>query len=833
MLLTSLILMAATQAPADYPFRPVSFDHVHMEGGFWGARLQTNRQVTVRYDFDKCAETGRLDNFAKAGGLMEGAHQGFIFDDSDVFKVIEGAAYTLATHPDPELDAFLDDLIAKIAAAQEDDGYLYTARTLHPDEPHDTAGPQRWQKVSLGSHELYNVGHLYEAAVAHFQATGKRSLLEIALKNAELVASVFGADGRHDVPGHQEIEIGLVKLFRITGERRFLDLARFFLDQRGHMEGRPLQQVAAQRAYWQDHLPVTQQSEAVGHAVRAAYMYSAMADVAALDRDQDYVRAIDRLWSNVTERKLYLTGGIGARHAGEAFGDDYELPNAEAYNETCAAIANALWNHRMFLLHGEARYVDVLERILYNGFLAGISLNGDRFFYPNPLASHQRPTTQGAGGRSAWFGCSCCPVNVVRFLPSLPGMIYATRGRSLYTNLYASGSAELEVGSAEVRMLQSGDYPWDGKVRLMVDAVADPAARSGGGGARFALHLRIPAWAVGEATPGGLYRSSVSPGWRARLNGKAIAARRDAAGYLVLDRYWRPGDMVDLEFDMPVRRTYCLEAVAANHGRVALERGPLVYCLEGVDHGGRVHDLVLRPQDEIRATTAPADLDPSGVLDVRMVLQGPAARAVLAEHGERPLQPAQITAIPYYAWAHRELGEMAVWLAEDPGVADPSPPPTLFSQSQVRVSHCWDADSAWAVNDLRVPQSSGDHSLPRLTFWPHRGGSEWIEIELAENAELGGFEVYWFDDSGQGQCRVPSAWRLLYRAPGDAPGVWQEVPGIRSAAPGATSLGIAADRFNRVRFPAVTMAALRLEVEMQSGFSAGILEMRPLSPSRR
>ncbi|MBM4081180.1 MAG: glycoside hydrolase family 127 protein, partial [Planctomycetes bacterium] len=416
---TALLVSAAWAAGRDYPIQPVPFTAVRVRDEFWQPRMETNRAVTVWYDLKKCEETGRIDNFAKAAGLMKGEFRGIPFDDSDVYKVIEGAAYSLALQPDPKLDKYLDEIIAKIAAAQEPDGYLYTARRLFPAEKMPAmSGRERWSNLA-SSHELYNVGHLYEAAVAHFLATGKRSLLDVALRNADFICQTFGpgADQRKDPPGHQEIEMGLVKLYRVTAERKYLDQAKFFLDQRGRPEGHKLR-----GAGQQDHKPVVEQDEAVGHSVRACYMYSGMADVAALTGDAAYLRAIDRLWENVVGKKLYLTGGVGARPKGEAFGDAHELPNSTAYTETCAAIANALWNHRMFLLHGHAQYLDVLERIIYNGFLAGVALSGDQFFYPNPLeADGKRRFNHGGATRQPWFGCACCPVNVVRFIPSLAG----------------------------------------------------------------------------------------------------------------------------------------------------------------------------------------------------------------------------------------------------------------------------------------------------------------------------------------------------------------------------------------------------------------------------
>lgn len=460
--LTLTLLAGCTQQQTrDYPIQPVPFTQVEILDGFWRPRFDINREVTIPYNFQKCEETGRISNFAKAGDLEVGEFEGIFFNDSDVFKVIEGASYSLQLNPDPELEQYLDDVIAKIAAAQEEDGYLYTNRTIEPEKAADEGGTERWTNLEV-FHELYNVGHLYEAAVAHYQATGKRTLLEVALMNADLILEVFGPDKNMGVPGHEEIEIGLVKLYRVTGEEKYLNLARFFVEQRGNAEGHELY-----GKYAQDHEPVLQQGEAVGHAVRAGYLYSGVADVAALTGEDTYVQAIDRIWMNVVSKKLYLTGGIGSSRRGEAFGSNYELPNATAYNETCAAIANMLWNHRLFLLKGDSKYMDVFERTLYNGFLAGVSMEGDTFFYPNPLEFDGVYTfNQGSVGRKPWFDCSCCPVNVVRMIPSLPGYIYAVREHEVFVNLYINSQASLQVAGTPLTITQQSQYPWNGTILL-------------------------------------------------------------------------------------------------------------------------------------------------------------------------------------------------------------------------------------------------------------------------------------------------------------------------------------------------------------------------------
>lgn len=621
----------------DYPVRPVPFTKVRISEGFWFPRMETNRKVTIPFDFRKCEETGRIDNFAKAGGLMEGRFEGIYFNDSDVFKVMEGAAYSLSLHPDPELEKYLGDLIYKIAAAQEDDGYLYTARTIDPENPPRNSGPERWSNLK-DNHELYNVGHMYEAAVAHHLATGKRTFLDVAIKNADLIDTVFGPEKKRAVPGHQEIEIGLVKLYRVTGDEKYLKLAKFFLDGRGYAGSRSLY-----GSYCQDHKPVVEQDEAIGHAVRAAYMYSGMADVAALSGDKGYVMAIDRIWEDVVSRKLYITGGIGAKHSGEAFGEGYELPNRSAYNETCAAIANILWNQRLFLLHGDAKYIDVLERTLYNGFLSGVSMEGNLFFYPNPLES------MGNHKRSPWFNCSCCPTNVVRFLPSLPGYVYAVQDRNLYVNLFIASSALLRVKDLTVRLKQTTDYPWEGNLTIMVD----PERQT-----EFTMHVRIPGWARNRPVPGNLYRYVREEKEKAviRVNGKEINLQM-RKGFAMIKRSWQKGDVVELHLPMPVRHVVSHENVKGNMGKVALERGPIVYCAEWKDNNGRVLNLLVSPDDDFKAEFK------HDMLNGVTVLKGNAYGLYSSKGGDSVTKKKQtVIFIPYYAWAHRGEGEMAVWI---------------------------------------------------------------------------------------------------------------------------------------------------------------------------
>lgn len=634
------------EASGDYPYQPVEFNRVRLTDDFWLPRLDTNRVVTLPYDFIKCEETGRIDNFAVAGGKKEGEFRGRRYDDSDVFKVMEGAAYSLQTYPDPELEAYMDSLIRLFAAAQEEDGYLYTCRTINPATLPPRAGEKRWSNLR-DSHELYNIGHMYEAAVAHYRATGRKNFLDIALKSADHVCETFGPgeDQLHGVPGHQEIEIGLVKLYRLSGEQKYLDMARYFLDQRGNSENRELYSYGedgSNRVYTQDHLPVTQQEEALGHAVRAAYMYSGMADVAALTGDPDYLNALEKLWNNVTGKKMYITGGIGSTYDGEAFGDNYELPNLTAYCETCAAIANMLWNQRLFLLHGDVRYIDVLERTLYNNFLAGVSVHGDKFFYPNPLES------DGTHQRSPWFDCACCPTNVVRFMPSLPGYVYARDKDNIYVNLFIGSSAEVDMPFGKVVLEQETAYPQDGKLKIRVVEVPENS--------KFTLNIRIPGWARDEAVPTDLYRFMNESGDEAEIyiNGEKAEFRLEKA-YAKFHREWQAGDRVEVNFPMEARKIVAHDSVTENRGRMCIQRGPLVYAAEGADNEGEVRCILLEKDVQFKERYR-QDISP-GVIS--LAAKGRKLTPVSGQ-GDRE-RPAEITLIPYFAWAHRGANEMLVW----------------------------------------------------------------------------------------------------------------------------------------------------------------------------
>ncbi len=631
----------------DYPVKPVEFTKVKIMDDFWLPRIETNQKVTIPFAMEQNRITGRVDNFAIAGGLKTGEYKGERYNDTDVYKVMEGAAYTLATHPDQELEGALDELIEVIGAAQEEDGYLFTPRTASPDRPVMGIGEERWSNLAV-SHELYNAGHMYEAAVAHYQATGKRSFIDIAIKNADLLVRTFGPDKLRATSGHQEVEIGLVKLYRVTGNHDYLKLAKYFLDQRGkdlelkvYPEGHRFS-IYNDPIQIQAHKPVLEQDEAVGHAVRAMYMYAGMADVAALIGSAPYIQAIDRLWKNVVNKKMALTGGLGAYHDRERFGENYELPNLTAYNETCAAIGSVFWNLRLFLLHQDAKYMDVLERTLYNAVIVGVSLEGDTFFYPNPLASDGKfRFNKGAACRQPWFGTACCPGNISRFIPSVPGYIYASTDDGIYVNLFVGSEAEVDLRGNTVRLKQKTLYPWEGKIRLTVA----PARES-----EFTIFVRIPGWALNRPVPGDLYRYTEEVKERPMLsvNNENIAIDVKK-GYARIQRLWKDGDVVVLDLPMPVRRVLSHPNVIEDAGKVALERGPLIYCVEGIDHGGKALDIVLPDDEELHPEMNPDLLKGLTVIKGKALLEG---------------KEIELTAIPYYAWSHRGVGEMAVWLIQ-------------------------------------------------------------------------------------------------------------------------------------------------------------------------
>lgn len=630
--LACAVLGTAAQAQ-EYPITAVPLTAVRLTDRFWAPRLETNRTVTIPHILRQNELTGRVDNFLKAARRKTGPYQGQRYNDTDVYKVIEAASWSLAARPDAALDRRLDELIGVIAAAQEPDGYLYTPRSVDPANPAPGAGPERWSWLHT-SHELYDQGHLIEAAVAHFTAIGKRTLLNVAIRSADLICRVFGPSARRDVPGHEEIELALVKLSRVTGDRKYLETAAFFVDQRGRPHGveHPLFEPGSRfsmyndLAYRQDHAPVETQRSAVGHAVRATYLYAAMTDIATL-LDTGLAATVRALFGDVTGKKMYVTGGLGSEGRTEAFAGDYVLPN-RAYAETCASVGGILWYHRLFLRDGASAPYDVLERTLYNGYLSGVSLAGNTFFYQNPLVS------DGRVERSAYFDVACCPANLSRLMAQLPGLIYAQRESTLYVGLFAASEADVRIAGVPMKVTQRTGYPWTGEVAIAL-APERPID--------LTLAIRIPGWARNEPVHTDLYRLADVAAERVALSvNRRPVPLTVQDGFATIRRRWRKGDVVDLTLPMPVRRVLANDAVADDRGRAAIQRGPIVYCVESADNGP-LGTLRLPLDAQFAHTFAPDLLN--GVEAITSTADG-----------------RTITAVPYYAWNNRGRGEMAVWV---------------------------------------------------------------------------------------------------------------------------------------------------------------------------
>ena len=794
-LMAALLLPVSAQKKEayGYPINPVPFTSVKVTPGtFWGQRLEASRKVTVPLAFSKCEETGRYTNFSNAAAHLKDPSKvfkvgGLAFDDTDPYKTLEGAAYILQTYPDKKLEAYCDSVIDVIGTAQEPDGYLYTARTQNPQQPHEWAGDKRWSMDEDLSHELYNLGHMVEGAVAYYQATGKRKFLDIACRYADCAIREVGPNpGQMTVvPGHQIAEMAMARLYLVTGNQKYIDFAKYLLDYRG--------KTTIKHEYSQAHKPVIEQDEAVGHAVRAAYMYAGMADVAALTGDKDYIKAIDAIWDNIVTKKYYITGGIGATSNGEAFGANYELPNMSAYCETCAAIGNVYVNHRLFLLHGDSKYYDVLERTLYNGLISGVSLEGNGFFYPNPLES------MGQHQRQAWFGCACCPSNICRFIPSLPGYIYAVKDRNVYVNLFLSNKGNLAVGGKKVVLSQTTEYPWNGNIAVTIDQNA---------AGQFALKIRVPGWVKNQVVPSNLYQYSDGKrlNYQILVNGQRVGAISDD-GYYTIDRKWKKGDKVQIHFDMEPRTVRANNKVEADRGMISVERGPLVYCAEHPDNNFDIMGALINQNPQFRLGKGEIAGTPI------QTLVTDAQTLNFNKQGRLQAEDQTLTLIPYYAWCHRGSGKMRVWLPQDLNATNPSQPATLASESKVS-SSTEKMPALSAINDRLVPKDENDRSVPYTHWWPKNNTTEWLGYEFPDESTVQSVTVYWYDDGPWGGCRVPQSWRVLYQ---DAQGNWNPVTGADGY---PTDKGAACT----VNFDPVKTKALRLEIVLPSDNSAGLFE---------
>jgi len=802
-LATTVAVVCSAQQSADKTIREVSFTNVHLTDRFWAPRIEINRTVSIPSAFKQCELNGRFDNFALAGGLIKGEHKGdFPFDDTDPYKIIEGASYSLAVKYDAKLDAYLDSVITLIGAAQEPDGYLTTCVTNKCTRLSRWWGTHKWEK--LNSHELYNCGHLYESAVAHYQATGKRTFLNIAIKNADLVCKTFGPkEGQKHVPsGHPIVEMGLCKLYKVTGDKKYLDMAKYFVEETGRgTDGHRL------NAYSQDHMPILKQEEIVGHAVRAGYLFSGVADVAALTHDTAYFHAICRIWNNLATKKLYITGGMGSRAQGEGFGPNYELHNMNAYAETCASIANVYWNYRMFLATGDSKYYDVLERALYNGVISGVSLSGDKFFYDNPLES------MGQHQRAPWFGCACCPGNITRFVASVPKYMYATEDDGIFVNLYVASNSKIALGKKSVAIEQSTDYPWNGKVKLTVTPESSSA---------FALKLRIPGWADKEPVPGSDLYSFTTPlksSYTVSVNGKKLQGKT-LNGYFVINRKWKKGDVVELNLPMEVRRVKANENVRADRGLLSFERGPVMYCMEGVDLDDHHVFNKFIPESATFACNYVADK-----LNGIMELSG-TAKELEEINGQMTEKEVPVKLIPYSTWDNRGSDEMAVWIPTAAKYAKPTPMSTIASRAKsfTIVSAPIQKDGiamerredCYGVNDQWDPISSDDMSKPYWYFWLKEGTEESIEYEFDVPETVKQASVYWLDfDHYDGNYRVPQSWKLQYKD-GDN---WKDVEALNA-------YGCKKNCYNTTDFKSVKTTGIRLVIQLQKGESGGVIEWK-------
>ena len=794
-LLLSVIGVASISlsAAAQTQIQEVPFPQVHLNDGFWSPRIEINRTVSIPSAFHECEVNGRFDNFAIAAGLMKGEHRGdFSFDDTDPYKVIEGASYSLAVHYDAKLDHYLDSVINIIAKAQEPDGYLTTCVTNKCTRLSGWWGTHKWEKIN--SHELYNSGHLIESAVAHYRATGKKTFLNVAIKNADLVCKTFGPnEGQiHRPGGHPIIEMALCKLYKVTGNKKYLEGAKYFVDETGRCtDGHHPSE------YSQDHMPILQQQEIVGHAVRAGYLYSGVADVAALTGDKAYFEALKRIWENMSSKKLFITGGIGSRPQGEGFGPNYELYNHTAYCETCAAIANVYWNYRMFLATGESKYIDVCERALYNNVLSGVSLSGDKFFYDNVLES------DGEHERQKWFGCACCPGNITRFVASVPGYMYAQQGRDIYVNLYAQGKAKI----GKVELEQTTNYPWDGKISIKVAK----------GAGKFAIKLRIPSWLKTSPTNNNLYAyADAAKNYSISVNGHALYPENH--DYFTITRSWKKGDVIELNFPMDVRRIVANDNAEDDRGKVALERGPIVFCLEGSDQAdGKVFNKYI-----LNSANISAQYD-ANLLNGVMTLSGNAKE--LQQDGT--VKDVKFRAIPYSTWNNRGAQQMEVWVANTPAKAVSTLAETIASKAmtfsnrgpiQNDAPETAPVDS-WAggVNDQWEPKRSSDISKPYHYWWLKRGTTEAVSYQFDKEYEVSNVQVYWLEfDHYDGDFRTPESWALYYK---DANGEWREVENH-------SAYTVQKDCYNSVDFKPVRTTGLKILAKLRKGESGGVLEWK-------
>ena len=740
---------------------PLPFHEVEMTSEFWRPRLITQRKVLVPFAFEK-TEPG-VSHLQAAADFLEGkkveGHRPHRFIDSDLYKVMEGAAYLAQLQDDPELEEQFDRIVKVISAAQEPDGYLYPSHTTGVGTEKSMMGNKPYTFV-VHSHELYNMGHLYEAAIAYYQATGKDQLLKVAEKNAQHVNKVFFKgdpnynDGKpiKQAPGHQEMELALVKLFKVTGKKLYLEMAEQFLEIRGKTYV-PDGEGVMSPTYAQQHAPLEDQKEAVGHAVRATYLYSAMADIASLRKKNSYTKALHKIWANITDTRMHITGGLGAVHGIEGFGPSYLLPNADAFNETCAAVGNVLFNFRMFLAHKDAKYLDVAEVSLLNNVLAAVNLEGNKFFYVNPLeADGKYPFNHGTAGRAPWFGTACCPSNMARLLPQVQGMTYAHDKQNLYFAMYADTSTKINIAGTELKVSQNTNYPNEGLIKINLEPEKQ---------AKFSMHLRIPTWTGEQFVPGKLYKyiNKNTENWKVSVNGKIINPKVEL-GFAVIERLWKKGDQVVLELPMPTRLNSCDNRVEENHDRISFTRGPFVLCAEEIDNEGATQRFFLTNKSPLEQTKLSKVKLPSGSF-----IQVKSKANALLENGKSEIR--NLDLVPYYAWNNRKPGSMTIWFPTNPKLAiyDPHKLPKKSVFRSIKASHTSDLDTVSAVGDGKEPRWSSGKSVPRWTSRPQLGKNQWIEGHFSESKKVRDIGVYWMED--QQDVKFPKEWTLEIRNNGE------------------------------------------------------------------
>ena len=792
------------------PLAPVSFEKVTLQDSFWLPRLKTQKETLVPFSLDKTEPA--VENLRRTGEYLKTGKGKLLplprYVASDLFKVMEGAAYLLTLEKDPELEKRMDEIIDIIADAQCEDGYLYELFTAPSQNAIGWGAGDKPYSFVVHSHELYNMGHMYEGAVAYYRATGKRKWLDVAEKNAQHINKVFfEGDSNYNqgvpvnqAPGHQEIELALIKLHQVTGNELYLDMAKKFIDVRG-VTYRPEGEGVMSPTYAQQHLPVREQRTAEGHSVRAMYLYSGMADVVGVKGDTTLVPALESIWHDIVDKKMHINGGLGAVPGIEGFGPAYELPNKDTYDETCAAVGNVLFNYRMFLATGDAKYVDVAEVALYNNVLAGVNLEGNRFFYVNVLeADGKKAFNHGRAGRSPWFGTACCPSNMARLIPQVPGMIYSHTADDVFCGFYASSVTEIPLQGGKVKLTQQTGYPFDGAIHIEVAPEAEDA--------EFTLWLRIPTWCNDRFVPGDLYSYAdpASAQVTAMVNGNKVSTRT-ADGYLPINRRWKAGDKVTLQLPMPVRYSVAHELVKADSHRVCITRGPLVYCADQPDNSHPASSYIIDRiggQGEVE-TFAEGAL--KGISSISLP-----AKACQKENEVA----ATLKLIPYYAWNNRgDHQTMNVWFARDLATAIQASVRTVGNIDDVTATHTCMSDDVYAVADGKLPKSSADTSIPRWTSWSQKGQVQQVDIKLKKAQPIESISVYWYDDKGGVQ--VPVSWNVEYQDQG----AWRPFKLYVT-----DMYGIQPDQFNMVH-PAepFTTDAIRLNITPRPDATVGILEV--------